>query len=67
MDTIILFELPGSLDTLPCGGNLYKNPFLFDADGIIKGYQFLGFGLRGLLVKGKAGINLGRNTSRNNG
>jgi hypothetical protein len=38
---VVLLEDLGSLDTLPCGGDLDQDTFLWNADGLVKLYTLL--------------------------
>ena len=63
MDTLVALKLARSLDTLPSRGDLDEHTLLLDANGLVESDELLGLGLGSLLVEGKAGINLSRDTS----
>jgi hypothetical protein len=67
VNAIVPLKLPSSLDTLPSGGNLDKDTILLDANRLVESNQLLGLGLGTLLVKGQAGINFSRDTTRDDG
>ena len=54
----------GSLNTLPRRRNLDEDTLLGDANRLVKGNELLGLGLGGLLVEGETGIDLSRDTTR---
>lgn len=66
VNAFIALQFAGSLDTLPGGGNLDEDTLLVDTLGLVELDELLGLGLGGLLVKGQAGINLGRDAARYN-
>lgn len=66
MDAFTL-EFTRSLDTFPSRSDLDQDAVLLDTDGVVEGDELLGLGLGTLLVKGETGVDLGRDTSRDDG
>ena len=64
VDVVVTLELAGSLDTLPSGGNLDQDALPLDANRLVKCDKVLGLGNSSLLVERKTGVNLGRDTAR---
>ena len=63
MDAIIALKLARGLDTLPSRRDLDKDALLLHTDRVVQCDELLGLGLSGLLVKGKTGVDLGRDTA----
>ena len=53
VDAIFSLENLGSLDTLPCTGELDKNSVFADACFLVHCYELKGLGYRSFLVKGE--------------
>lgn len=66
VDAVLGLKLTGSLDTLPGRGNLDENSVLLNTLGLVKINDLKGLLDGGILVKGDASINLGRDTARDN-
>ena len=67
MNALIALEFASGLDALPSRSNLDQDTLLTDPDRIIESNQLLSLGLGALLVERQTGINLGGDTTRNNG
>lgn len=65
MNVVVPLEFPGGLDTLPSRSDLDEDTVLVNTEGLVEGEELLGLGLGGLLVEGKAGIDLSGDTARN--
>lgn len=58
VDVVLLLELTGGLDTLPCRSDLDEDTLLLDTNGVVESNELLGLGLGALLVEGKTGVDL---------
>jgi len=67
VDAVVALELAGGLDTFPGGGDLDENAVLGDTDGLVELDELLSLGFGSLLVERELGVDLGGDTSRDNG
>lgn len=64
MDLLVLLKVLGSLDTLPGGSDLDENALAVNAEGLVEGNELLGLLDGALGVEGEAGVDLSRDTAR---
>lgn len=65
MNALNSLEVLGSLDTLPGRGDLDEDTLLGNTSILVETNDLLGLGNGGLLIERKTGINLSRDTARN--
>jgi hypothetical protein len=65
VNALIAFKLAGGLDAFPGRCDFNEHAFFLDSDGFVKCDEVSGLGLGCLLIKGKTGIDLSRDTTRN--
>ena len=66
VNAVVALELARRLDALPGRRDLDEDALLLDTDGVVQRDELLGLLLCRLLVKGETGVNLGRDTTRDN-
>ena len=67
VNPVITLELARSLDTLPGGRDLDQDALLLDPDRLVERDELLGLSLGAFLVEREAGINLGGDTTGDDG
>lgn len=66
VDVVLRLELAGGLDTLPGGGDLDEDALALDTERLVEGDEVLSLLDGGFLVERETGVNLGRDTARDN-
>ena len=65
MNVVIPLQLSSGLDSLPSGSDLDQDTVPVDSLGLVQGDDLLGLGDGSLLVVRQSGVDLGRNSTRN--
>lgn len=66
MDAVVALKLARSLDAFPGRRNLDEDALLLDADGVVQRDELLRLLLGRLLIVGQTGVDLRRDTARDN-